>query len=164
MYEELELTYAELNGKANQLARYLREAGVGPDRRVGICVERGLNMMIGLLGILKAGGAYVPLDPGYPAERLAFMLADSSPVVLLEEAATQGRVTGAGSEIRRVNLDSERSLWSGRGEANLDDVGLGPQHLAYVIYTSGSTGQPKGVMVEQGGVVNVAYALSLIHI
>ena len=90
VYEGRELSYGELNRRANQLAHYLRELGVEPDDRVAICVERGLEMMVGLLGILKAGGAYVPLDPAYPVERLQFMLKDSAPVVLL----TQGHLEG----------------------------------------------------------------------
>jgi len=85
VYEEKQLTYAELNAQANQLAHYLRELGVKPDVRVAICVERSLTMVVGLLAVLKAGGAYVPLDPVYPAERLEYMLADSAPVVMLTE-------------------------------------------------------------------------------
>ena len=84
--DEQSLTFAELNQKANQLARYLRDKGVGPDRLVGICVERSLEMVVGLLGTLKAGGAYLPLDPSYPAERLAYMLGDASPTILLTQA------------------------------------------------------------------------------
>src|SRR6185312_4168950 len=86
------LSYAELNARANQLARYLRERGVDRDQRVGICVERSLEMVVGLLGILKAGGAYVPLDPSYPAERLAYMLSDSAPRVLLIQEPLRGRL------------------------------------------------------------------------
>jgi non-ribosomal peptide synthetase component F len=90
VFEGEELTYAELNRRANRLAHHLRERGVGPDVRVGICVERGLEMVVGLLGVLKAGGAYVPLDPGQPAERLAYMLADSAPAAVLTQRSLRG--------------------------------------------------------------------------
>ena len=156
VYEEQQLTYAELNAQANQLAHYLRELGVGPDRLVGICVERGLNMIIGLLAILKAGGAYVPLDPVYPKERLNFMLQDSTPVALLVETATQEMLEVA-DDIPRVNLVQDLSQWTNLSQSNLScqAIGLSPKHLAYVIYTSGSTGKPKGVCCHHGGLINL---------
>jgi amino acid adenylation domain-containing protein len=149
LHERQSLTYRELNDRANQLARYLRSSGVGPDQLVGICVERGLEMVIGLLGILKAGGAYLPLDPTYPAERLAYLLTDAAPKVLLtQERLRQG--LGHMAVERLVVLDTDWDSVAQLATDNLDPEGLGlhARHLAYVIYTSGSTGQPKGVMVE----------------
>jgi amino acid adenylation domain-containing protein len=149
------LTYAELNARANRLAHHLRARGVGPDMRVGVCVERGVEMMVGLLGVLKAGGAYVPLDPAYPVERLRYMLENSAPVMLLTEPSLEGLFEG--SDVPMVDLSAPAPEWADRPESNPDrgDVGLGPDDLAYVIYTSGSTGLPKGVMVGHGGVVNL---------
>jgi amino acid adenylation domain-containing protein len=155
---DLTLSYAELNLRANRLAHHLRALGVRPDRRVAICVPRSLEMVIGLLAALKAGGAYVPLDPAYPVERLAHMLADSEPVVLLASLALPDgldRFLGGGLAI----LDPRLPL-DGLPGTNPDPaaVGLTPRHLAYVIYTSGSTGQPKGVMIEHRGVCNLVQA------
>ncbi|NWE79449.1 non-ribosomal peptide synthetase [Pseudomonas yamanorum] len=147
---EQRLTYAELNQRANQLAHHLRGLGVQPDSRVAICVERGLEMVIGLFAILKAGGGYVPLDPAYPLERLAYMLQDSAPAAVLVQGETRsllGNVT-----VPVVDLD--RNAWQHLPAANPQVEGLTPQHQAYVIYTSGSTGQPKGVINEHAGVVN----------
>src|SRR5262249_29423135 len=98
VYEDQSLSYAELNRKSNQLAWYLREKGVGPDQRVGICVERGIEMVVGLLGILKAGGAYVPLDPGYPAQRLQYMLEDAQPAVLLTQEQLRAQLPATAAE------------------------------------------------------------------
>ncbi|HEU4556752.1 MAG TPA: condensation domain-containing protein, partial [Longimicrobium sp.] len=151
-FEEESLTCAELNAGANQLAHYLRRRGVGPEVRVGICLERSLEMVVGILAVLKAGGAYVPLDPGYPAERLAFILADSATPVLLTRETLRGALPvrdgvevvsldGAAEEIAAESAENPRS-------------GAGPDSLAYVIYTSGSTGRPKGVMNQHRGVVN----------
>ena len=152
IYENQRMTYAELNRAANQLAHYLREAGVGPEVLVGVCLERSLEVVIGLLGILKAGGAYVPLDPAYPAERLAFMLADTQTPVLL----TQRRLVEAlpATAARRVCLDGD---WDQIAAHRTDNPThwVGPENLAYVIYTSGSTGQPKGVSVNHRGVVRL---------
>ncbi|HET7462170.1 MAG TPA: amino acid adenylation domain-containing protein, partial [Longimicrobium sp.] len=152
------LTYAELNARANRLAHYLRERGVGPDVRAGMCVERGPEMVIGLLAVLKAGGAYVPLDPAYPADRLRYMLADSAPAVLLTHSALAGRFAGSGVPV--VELDAAAPEWAGHAVTDppRGQVGLTPDHLAYVIYTSGSTGRPKGVMVRHRGVCNLALA------
>jgi amino acid adenylation domain-containing protein len=141
------LTYAELNARANRLAHHLRQHGVGPDTRVGICSERRLDMVVALLAVLKAGGAYVPLDPAYPAERLRFMLQDSAPVAVLGDAAA--RELFPGLDVPVIDL-SASGLWAGRPATDPDpgSVGVRPHHLAYVIYTSGSTGRPKGVMIE----------------
>ncbi|HEX9936119.1 MAG TPA: condensation domain-containing protein, partial [Longimicrobium sp.] len=156
-FEGERLTYAGLNARANRLAHHLRALGVGPDARVGLCLERGVDAIVGLLAALKAGGAYVPLDPSYPAERLREMLADSRPVVLLTQAPLRERVGSPG--IPALALDADAGAWAERPETNPVRLGLTPEHLAYVIYTSGSTGRPKGVMVRHGSVVNLAFAL-----
>ncbi|WP_426127938.1 amino acid adenylation domain-containing protein [Pseudomonas sp. DWP1b1] len=142
--DDLVLTYAELNARANQLAHHLMEIGVQPDSRVAICVERGLEMVIGLYAILKAGAAYVPLDPAYPLERIAYMLEDSAPVAVLAQGATRGLL----GDVPVVDLD--RSTWQHQRQDNPGVEGVS----AYVIYTSGSTGQPKGVINDHPGVVN----------
>lgn len=141
---EQQLTYAGLNARANQLAHHLLALGVQPGSRVAICVERGLDMVIGLYAILKAGAAYVPLDPAYPLERIAYMLQDSAPVVVLAQGVTLGLL----GEVPVVDLD--QPTWQQYSVANPDVKG----ESAYVIYTSGSTGQPKGVINDHRGVVN----------
>lgn len=150
-YKGRRLTYAELDRRANQLGRYLRKLGVGAESRVGLCVERSLEMVIGLLGILKAGGAYVPLDPGYPSERLQFMVKDSGLQVLLSRGAFAEQCRAFGATVARLDAD-----WQEIAQESTDDfdAGIVPQNLAYVIYTSGSTGQPKGVLGLHCGVVN----------
>jgi len=149
--EEEQLTYGELDRRANQVAHYLRKLGVGPETLVRICVERSLEMVVGLLGILKAGGAYVPLDPAYPQERLTFMLKDTQTAVLL----TQQRLVGGLPEHRArvVCLDAD---WKTIGEESEENLGakVTDRNLAYVIYTSGSTGRPKGVMNTHRGIRN----------
>ncbi|MGS0744265.1 non-ribosomal peptide synthetase, partial [Glaciimonas sp. GG7] len=156
----VQLSYAELNAQANQLAHYLRELGVGPDDRVAICVDRGLAMVVGLLGVLKAGAGYVPLDPGYPAERLMHMLADSAPRVVLSGVLMQAGIADGWEQARTTIapdvpvLDLHAPSWGAYPTENPDSSHLKASDLAYVIYTSGSTGQPKGVMNEHCGVVN----------
>ena len=154
-HEDSVLTYGELNRRANRLAHYLRSLGVVPDARVGICVERSLEMIVGLLGVLKAGGAYVPLDPAYPAERLRYMVEDSGPVALLTQGPLRGLVTEISAAAPVVDL-SETELWQEQLEINPEraSVGMTPQNLAYVIYTSGSTGLPKGVAIPHSALVN----------
>ena len=154
VYEGHSLTYAELNTRANQLARHLRERGIGPDLLVGICIERSLEMVLGLLGILKAGGAYVPLDPAYPSDRLQHMLSDAAPKVLLTQARLRESLPSSGAEV--IALDAQWDEVARHPAGNLDPrtLGLGSHHLAYIIYTSGSTGMPKGAMNEHRGVVN----------
>jgi amino acid adenylation domain-containing protein len=152
VFERNSLSYAELNAKANQLARFLREKDVGPDELVGICVERSLEMVIGLLGILKAGGAYVPIDPGYPPERLVYMLNDSAPKVLLTQEKLLALLPETTAQI--VALDRDWSAIAQRAAENLGALGQHSEHLAYMIYTSGSTGRPKGAMNEHRGLVN----------
>jgi natural product biosynthesis luciferase-like monooxygenase protein/amino acid adenylation domain-containing protein len=145
------LTYRALNVRANQLARYLRKLGVGPESLVCIAVDRSIEMLVGLLGILKAGGAYVPVDPTYPKDRIAFMLQDSKPVVLITQQSLLSHLPV--HQARLVCLDADWPKIAQQDSDNFDS-GVQPQNLAYVIYTSGSTGKPKGVMVEHRNVVN----------
>src|SRR6478672_1536236 len=144
VFGDAALSYEELNRRANRLAHYLRELGVKPEDRVAICVERGLEMVVGLLGILKAGGAYVPLDPEYPAERLQYMLNDSAPAVLLTQKQLRERFTWIGTDLPVLDL-SDSAAWQNKPARNPGRAGLTSGNLAYVIYTSGSTGLPKGV-------------------
>ncbi|ETS31026.1 non-ribosomal peptide synthase [Photorhabdus khanii NC19] len=148
IFNDHALSYAELNRRANQLAHRLIAEGVVPDSRVVICVDRTPLMVIGLLVILKAGGCYVPLDPDYPQERLHFILADASPILVLHDNAGQ-KVLTAAQENGLLTLELTRTL----PEQAPQVTGLTPRHLAYVIYTSGSTGQPKGVMIEHHSAV-----------
>ncbi|MNB57846.1 Gramicidin S synthase 2 [compost metagenome] len=144
------LSYTQLNERANRLAWHLLSLGVQVDSRVAICVERSLEMVIGLLAINKAGAAYVPLDPAYPAERLAYMLEDSAPAVVLVHGATRTLL----GEFSAPVIDLDQNTWQSLPADNPQIPTLTPQHSAYVIYTSGSTGQPKGVVNEHAGVVN----------
>ncbi|MDP5209828.1 non-ribosomal peptide synthetase [Microbulbifer sp. 2205BS26-8] len=146
------LSYCQLNRQANQLAHYLIAQGVQPDTRVGLCVERGIKMVVAILAILKAGGAYVPLDPDYPRERLHFMLADSEPLLLLHDNNGQDHFDQEALTIPAIHLNSGCCL--GQPDSNPSVLGLRPDHLAYIIYTSGSTGHPKGVMTEHRNAVN----------
>ncbi len=146
------LSYRELNRRANQLAHYLQALGVRPDTLVGLCVERSLDMVVGLLGILKAGGAYVPLDPGYPEERLAFMLRDARAPVLLTQQKLAERLSEQAAQV--ICLDADAELL-GRQRADEPAIAATAANLAYVIYTSGSTGQPKGVQITHGSLLNL---------
>jgi amino acid adenylation domain-containing protein len=157
VYEERQLTYQELNRRANQLAHYLRRLGVGPEVLVGLCVERSPDMIVGVLGILKAGGAYVPLDPAYPPDRLAFMLADSRAPVLLTQKRFNIWEPADGMQV--VNLDEDLEQIRQESEEN-PASGAMATHAAYIIYTSGSTGTPKGVVVEHRSLVNYMHAAS----
>ena len=152
VFGDHQLTYQELNSRANQLAHYLLRQGIGPDVLVGICVQRSLETVVGLLGILKAGGAYVPLDPAYPAERLAFMLSDTQTPVLLTQKRLGDKLPAYAGKI--LCLDGDESTIARENEEN-PISGATPANLAYVIYTSGSTGQPKGVKIQHAGVVNL---------
>jgi amino acid adenylation domain-containing protein len=158
-FEDQTLSYAELNARANRLASYLREQGVGPDTRVAICVERNLEMVTGLLAILKAGGAYVPLDPSYPAQRLRYLLADSAPLLLLTDETGRSALSSEALSIPVVDLGRDREQWLRCSPRNPDAaaIGLRSDHVAYVIYTSGSTGEPKGVMIEHRNAVNLIW-------
>ncbi len=162
VFEEKQLTYQELNQRANQLAHYLITLGVQADSLVGICVERSMEMVIGLLGILKAGGAYVPLEPAYPKERLTFMLTDAQVSVLLTQTALQAKLPATTAQI--VCLDAGlRSPWVTFNQQN-PSVLVQPHNLAYVIYTSGSTGHPKGALIVHQGVVRLVRHTNYINI
>ncbi|MCE9671221.1 non-ribosomal peptide synthase/polyketide synthase [Myxococcus stipitatus] len=145
------LTYRELDARANQLAAYLRRQGVGPESRVGLCMQRSTEVVVALLGVLKAGGAYLPMDPTYPRERLAYMARDSAVRVVLTQSWLVGELPAG--DARVLSLDTERETLS-REDASPVISGVGPTNVAYVIYTSGSTGRPKGVLIEHRGVVN----------
>ena len=155
--EQSELTYGELNRRANRLARYLLELGVGPDSRVAICLERGFEMIIALLAVLKAGGAYVPLDPAYPAERLRFMIEDCAPAAVIAHSHLAGQFAASGSGFRLIDIDRDSECWNTLPDTSLDvhSPNLDTRNLAYIIYTSGSTGAPKGVMVQHANVVRL---------
>ena len=145
-----QLTYTELNEKSNQLAHYLQGRGVKPETLVGICVERSLEMIIGLLGILKSGGAYVPIDPAYPEDRISYMLEDAGCGIVL----TQEHIGLVQSGTEVIYLDSD---WDHIGNGPTSNVisGVKSDNLAYVIYTSGSTGKPKGSLIEHGNVISL---------
>ena len=146
------LSYAQLEARANQLAHHLRGLGVGAETVVGLCVERSLEMLIGLIGILKAGGAYLPLDPSYPRERLAFMLEDAGAPVLVTQAALLDRLPAHAARIVRLDAD-----WPAiaKNPTTAPANRLLPSNAAYVIYTSGSTGTPKGVVVSHQNIVRL---------
>jgi amino acid adenylation domain-containing protein/thioester reductase-like protein len=155
VHGEQHLTYRQLNCRANQLARYLVKSGVGPECFVGLCVERDIEMVIGILGILKAGGAYVPLDPNYPAARLDYMLHDTAPKALVVQRHLKGRLPPTSIDV--VSLDEDWDQIAQQAATNLpiQDRGVTSSNLAYVIYTSGSTGRPKGVAIEHRNAVNL---------
>jgi len=154
VYDANHLTYAQLNERANQLANYLRKLGIGPDMPVGLCLERSLDVIVGLLGILKAGGAYVPLDPGLPRERLETMLRD----VRASLVVTRHSLAQSFPQHRAVCLDTNQDLLAAESSENPRRT-ASPQNLAYVIFTSGSTGKPKGVAVEHRHLVNYCEAI-----
>jgi len=161
VFEAQQLTYRELNNQANQLAHDLQTLGVKPEVLVGICIERSLNMVIGLLGILKAGGAYLPLDPDYPAARLAFMLEDAGGEVLLTQSNLVKQLPEATAQV--ICLDTERKTLSRLSTNNLAS-GVASSNLAYVMYTSGSTGQPKGVSIVHRGVVRLVKKTNYVNL
>jgi amino acid adenylation domain-containing protein len=150
-FEGDSLDYATLNTRANQLGRWLQQAGVGPDMRVGLFVERSLEMVVGILGILKSGAAYIPLDPGYPQDRVSFMLNDAEVTILLTHSKLLSRLPVYQGRI--LELDQARNTIGGLSQENLN-VSLRPENLAYLIYTSGSSGRPKGVMNTHEGLAN----------
>nr|AIW82283.1 PuwF [Cylindrospermum alatosporum CCALA 988] len=153
VFADQHLTYSQLNNRANQLAHHLQSLGVAPDVLVGICVERSLEMLVGLLGIMKAGGAYVPIDPAYPQERLRYMLGDAQVSVLL----TQSHLLDILPEENPILcLDTDWQIIAHQSCENVVSQ-VQPQNLAYIIYTSGSTGQPKGAMIQHQGLVNYLY-------
>src|SRR5256712_7345160 len=146
-----QLSYGELELRANQLAHHLRALGVGAESVVGVCLERSPALVVALIGILKAGGAYLPLDPEYPAERLHYMLADAGAALLLTQSGLRDRVDAPG--VRRLELDREAAAIAAHPRSAPAST-VGPHNLAYVIYTSGSTGTPKGVAVEHASLAN----------
>ena len=150
IFEQQCLTYRELNQRANRLAHYLRQLGVGPEVLVGICMERSLEMVVGLLGILKAGGAYVPLDPAYPKQRLASMLEDAQPTILVIQ---QHLIERLPAHERVVCLDTNWQVIAQESEENSVNGG-NSENLAYMLYTSGSTGKPKGVLATHRAAIN----------
>ncbi|MCR4443371.1 MAG: amino acid adenylation domain-containing protein, partial [Peptococcaceae bacterium] len=161
-YENEFLTYQQLDEKSALLAAYLQAQGVRPDCLVGICVERSLDMVVGLLGILKAGGAYVPLEADFPAERLEYMLRDSKAPFILTQSGLADKVSRlCGENVKTIVMDKgwEEIAKTARGIKKLKRE-VRPQHLAYVMYTSGSTGRPKGVMVTHQGLTNFLTAMA----
>lgn len=155
VFRNEKLTYAQLDARANQLAGHLRTLGAGPDKIIGISIERSLDIMVGLLGIMKAGAAYLPLDPSYPRERLEYMVSDSGIEILVtqEPLLRNGPLPVA----HLVCLDRDWPLLVQQSTEHFES-GVGPENLVYVIYTSGSTGRPKGVMIEHRGLSNLAEA------
>ncbi|MET0624308.1 MAG: amino acid adenylation domain-containing protein [Pyrinomonadaceae bacterium] len=157
LFDGSEVTYAELERRANRLANALERRGVGPESRVGVLMERSVEMIVAVLGVLKAGGAFVPLDPAYPRERLAFMVEDAGVRLLLTRRRHEEKLPDFAGEVLRLDSDAAAS----GGESEARPAGrVAPDNLAYVIYTSGSTGGPKGVMVNHRGLCNLAEAQS----
>jgi amino acid adenylation domain-containing protein len=157
VFEREQLSYAELNGRANQLAQYLKKCGVGPDVCVGLCVERSVEMVVGLLGILKAGGAYVPLNPEHPKARLSQQLADIQSPILITQEKLLRQLPDFKSQV--ICLDRDRALFEADQKENPGCI-TAPHDLVYVIYTSGSTGTPKGVAVTHQNLVNYTHFIS----
>jgi len=152
VFDKEQLSYKELNARSNRLARYLQKRGVKAEALVPICVERSLDMVVGILGVLKAGGAYVPIDPNYPQDRISYMLEDTAAQIVLTSKAGNEKLIGT-IPVQAIELDVDKHEIEEENSSNLEVV-ISPKQLAYVIYTSGSTGQPKGVMIEHGSLVN----------
>ena len=150
-YEQQQLSYAELNKKANQLAHYLIEQGVKPGQIVAICQERSIELVISMYGIIKAGGAYVPLDPEYPQQRLDYILEDTQSKLLITSAALKSRFGKA--DLNIIDADQFDDILAAKNSQNTNSQ-RSAQQLCYVIYTSGSTGQPKGVAIQHAGITN----------
>lgn len=156
-FEGQRLTYGELNSRANQLAHYLRGLGLKTEELVGVCLERGLDMVVAVLGILKAGAAYLPLDPTYPRDRLEFMINDSGPSVLLTQEQFSQHLSSASQQVVCIDSDWDRIAFENKENPG---TALSAGSLAYVLYTSGSTGVPKGVMVTHGSLKNLLLSTS----
>lgn len=157
VFEQQKITYAQLNRRMNQLAQYLKERGIGPETKVGLFVERSLEMIVGILGILKAGAAYVPIDTTFPQERVSFTLKDANVALLLAQTSLMANLPSSAPQV--ICLDTFD--WTRGEEWNQSDSGVRPENLAYVIYTSGSTGRPKGVCIEHRNIVN--YVLGVVE-
>ncbi|MCR4034164.1 amino acid adenylation domain-containing protein, partial [Flavobacterium panacis] len=153
VYDGEELSYRELNERSNQLGRYLRDQGVQADTLVGICLERSLEMLVGILGILKSGAAYVPIDPDYPQDRISYMVGDAGMKQVLSSSSSH-KVLEQYGDLSVVLLDTDLGRMSNYSTENLS-VAVRPSDLAYVIYTSGSTGNPKGVLITHNNVVRL---------
>ncbi|WP_197267922.1 non-ribosomal peptide synthetase, partial [Paenibacillus alvei] len=153
--EDRQLTYGELNARANQLAHCLRKKGVKPETLVGICMERSADLIVGIMGILKAGGAYVPMDPTYPQQRLTYMIHDAGIELLVTQSEASGWVP---ESVTRICLDStaDQEMLSQESDQN-PPIATTPHNMAYLIYTSGTTGNPKGVMVEHHTLINMVF-------
>src|SRR6266566_1913220 len=152
--ENQRLSYRELNRRANQLAHYLQTLGVRPNVLVGLCIERSLDMVVGLLGILKAGGTYVPLDPSYPPDRLAFMVEDAQAPVLVTQQHLVSRIPAQQAQV--ICLDADAAALA--RQSTTDPLSaITADELVYIIYTSGSTGRPKGVQITHGSLLNLVY-------
>ncbi|MBT0964272.1 AMP-binding protein, partial [Denitromonas iodatirespirans] len=163
VFEDEQLSYGELNARANRLAHHLIGLGVAPDTRVALCVDRSPELIVALLAVLKAGGAYVPLDPAYPSERLGQILEDSAPIGVLTDALGRDVLAGvaAAEGLAQLELDATEPAWAQAAPSNPHVGALKSSHLAYLIYTSGSTGRPKGVAIEHRNAVNfIAWAQS----
>ncbi|HET6977262.1 MAG TPA: amino acid adenylation domain-containing protein [Pyrinomonadaceae bacterium] len=160
-FQGVQLSYRELNSRANRFAHYLRTLGVGPEVLVGLMVERSVEMVVALLGVLKAGGAYLPLDPSYPIERLSFMLDDAHAPVLVTRASVPGELVS--ERVKVVVLEKELKRIEQEPDENLTGIDVVPQNLAYVIYTSGSTGQPKGVLITHRAVINHNFGIAELY-
>lgn len=157
--EQQQLSYSEVNRRANQLGHFLRSAGVGPEVKVALCLERTVELVVAILGVFKAGGAYVPLDPAYPRERLEFMMEDGEVEILLVQHQLVEKLPRHGA--RTIEVDGDRESIAKHNDNNFSDVAE-PRNLAYVIYTSGSTGRPKGVAIEHRSVATfIAWALEV---
>ena len=157
-FEGRQLTFGELNRKANRLAHYLRRQGVGPEVIVGVCVERGLDMLVSLLGIMKAGGAYLPLDSEHPEQRLAFMLAEAQAPVVITQLGLRSRLPAHPCKV--VQIDEDWPEISRESKANPPSLSL-PDNPVYVLYTSGSTGKPKGVMITHRALANLLRSIAV---
>ena len=162
IYKDQQLSYYELNRRANQLAHYLQKLGVKPDVPVGICVERSLEMVIGLLGILKAGGAYVPLDPIYPPDRLAFMLEDVQAPIILTQQQWEHKFP-AHLTPKLVDIDLDWEIISQESQENPSSE-VSPENLAYIIYTSGSTGKPKGTEIPHCSIIGFMFGVNYLRL
>ncbi len=162
VFENYQLSYRQLEERSNQLANYLRMKGVNSQSLVPVCIERSLDLLVGILGILKAGAAYVPLDPEYPAERIQFMLQDISAKLLLSTKTSRSRIKGS-ENLQTILIDEEWNIIS-RESAIPPNIAANGKSLAYIMYTSGSTGKPKGVMIENSNVVSLVRGVQYVHL